>query len=136
MAGTTIIPSTVGTELTKSDPNRLADLLRQVDLGNLLQVKSYDTGTIAGTASVTLPEEALVVASARIVTATTATKVGTYMVTPDTGVTRLTAATSGVVGLATLGADRKTVTFEATDATRVVVWYVPAPKVALSTATA
>lgn len=129
---TTTAVQTLGTLLTQADPNTLADALRKVDLGNMLQVKEYDTGTIAGTASIVLPEEALAVLSARIVTATTATKVGTYMVTPDTGVTKLTAATSGVVGLATLGADRKTITFEATDATRVLVKYIPAPATALT----
>lgn len=129
---TTTAAQTLGTLLTQADPNTLADALRKVNLGNMLQVKQHDTGTIAGTASIVLPEEAHAVLSARIVTATTATKVGTYMVTPDIGVTKLSALTSSVVGLATLGADRKTITFEATDATRVLVAYIPAPATALT----
>jgi len=127
-----IAPKTLGSELSLADPDTLPDALRQVDLGNMLKIKSYDSGVISGTDHVVLPEAALFVHSARIVSATTASKVGTYLVTPDLGVTKLTAGTSGAVGIATLGADGKTITFEATDATQVVVEYVAAPATALT----
>src|SRR5262245_27236869 len=129
---TTTKANTLGEVLTRANPVDLPDALRKVDLGNLLKVKEYDSGTITGTSSVDLAEDALLVISARIVTATTASKVGTYMVTPDTGITRLTASTSGVIGLATLGANKRTITFEATDATRVLVKYIAAPTIPLS----
>jgi len=130
---TTTAVQTLSDVLTKADPNELADALRKVNLGNMLQVKILDTGAIAAAGSVVLPEPALHVISARIVTATTASKVGTYMVTNDTSATKLTAGTSGAVGIATLATDLKTIAFEAVDATRVVVAYIPAPAIALST---
>ena len=113
--------------LTKADPNELADALRKCDLGNMFTVKTYDTGTVAAmTGGVILPEKALLVQSARVVSATTATVVGTYMV-GDASVTKLTAGTASAVGLASLAADQKTIAFTTTDVTRCVVQYVPAP---------
>lgn len=98
---TTSVVQTLKAILTKADPNELPDALRKVDLGNLLQVKEYDTGTITATAVVTLPESAIVVSSARVVTSGTAASVGTYMV-GDSAVTPLLppGGASAAVGIA------------------------------------
>jgi hypothetical protein len=145
MTTTTIIP-TVGAVLTKSDPNELADALRKVDLGNMLQLKEYDTGTITGVAAVPVPEDALAVMSARVVTSGTAASVGSYLV-GDSAVTPLLppggASTAvGIAssqGVAAAGGSTptsaagvlSTVTFPNT-VTRVVFRYIAGPKVKLS----
>ena len=85
---TTSTVQTIKEVLTKADPNEIADALRKCNLGNMFQVKMYDTGTITGVATVPLPESALHVLSARVVTSGTAASVGTYMVA-DNGVTPL-----------------------------------------------
>jgi len=79
---------TLGVALAESDPNDIADALRQVNLGNMLQMKEYDTGTITAVAAVPLPETALLVHSARVVTSGTGASVGTYLV-GDSAVTPL-----------------------------------------------
>lgn len=124
MATTTTVQETLQTILSKANPQEIADALRQVDLGKLLASEEYDTGAFTpAVASIVLPFEAAIVQSVRIVTATTAGYVGTYAV-GDSGVTKLSAAASSVVGLCALGTDRKTITFLAgTDALRVLVRY-------------
>lgn len=142
---TTTAAQTLGTLLTQADPNTLADALRKVDLGNLLQMKEYDTGTITAVAAVPLPEDALLVTSARVVTSGTAASVGTYLV-GDSSVTPLLppGGASVAVGIAsaqgiaapgaglTAGGYITTVTFPNT-VTRVVFRYLAAPSVRLST---
>lgn len=141
---TTTKVTTLQDTLTKADPNRIADALRKVDLGNMLQMKEYDTGTITAVAAVPLPEDALAVLSARVVTSGTAASVGTYMVA-DSAVTPLLppGGASTAVGIAsaqgitapgaglTAGGYISTVTFPNT-VTRVVFRYIPAPKARLS----
>lgn len=130
--------------LTKADPNEIADALRKVDLGNMMQVKEWDTGVITATAVVTLPEGALVVQSARVVSSGTAASVGTYMV-GDSAVTPLLppggastavgiASAQGITapGAALTGTGNiTTITFPNT-VTRVVVRYLAAPTNAIT----
>lgn len=129
---TTAIVETLKDVLTKADPNKIADALRQMNLGLMFEAVEYDSGTITGADAITLPGNgALLVQSARV-HAGSATFVGTYAV-GDSGATPLTAATASVVGLAKLSADGKTITFPTgTTATRVIVRYIPASAVALS----
>jgi PPE-repeat protein len=124
---------TLKTELDRADPNNLADMLRKVALGSLLDVAEYDTGTITASADVTLPGGALVVQSARVVTSGTAASVGLYLA-GDAGITPLLppGGASAGVGYAKLSADGKTLTFPNT-VTRVIVRYIKQPAVALST---
>lgn len=142
---TTTKTDTLKEVLTKADPNEITDALRKVDLGNLLQVKEYDTGTITAASVVPLPEDALHVASARVVTSGTGASVGTYMV-GDSAVTPLLppGGASTAVGIAsaqgisapgaaaTNSGKITSVTFPNT-VTRVVFRYIAAPKVALTT---
>lgn len=139
---TTTAAPTVEKALTKADPNQLADALRALNLGNLLKVKEYDTGTITAVAAVPLPERALAVLSARVVTSGTATSVGTYLVA-DNGVTPLLppGGASTAVGIAkssskgTSNANPyiSTVEFPNT-VTRVIFMYIPAPETKLDVA--
>lgn len=142
---TTTKVDTIKEVLTKADPDQIVDALRKIDLGNLLQMKEYDTGTITGVAAVPLPEDALMVTSARVVTSGTAASVGSYLV-GDSAVTPLLppGGASVAVGIASAqgiaapgagltGTGRiTTVTFPNT-VTRVVFRYVAAPKVLLTT---
>ena len=134
MSTTTTVAPTLKTQLNEADPNTLADLFRQMQLGTMFEAVEYDTGTINAADSITLPNNgALLVQSARVVSGG-ATYVGTYMV-GDSGSTLVTASTSGVAGIAKLSADGKTITFpSSTQATRVVVRYIPASLLPLSTA--
>lgn len=141
---TTTKVDTLKEVLTKADPDQLSDALRKVDLGNLLQVKEYDTGTITAVAAVPIAEGALAVLSARVVTSGTAASVGTYLV-GDSSVTPLLppGGASVAVGIASAqgisapgagltGTGRiTTVTFPNT-VTRVVFRYIAAPTVALT----
>lgn len=121
---------TLKDELTRADPNNLADALRKVNLGTLLEVVEYDTGTITAAASITLPGEgALCVQSVRVVTGTAA--VG-ERVLGDSGTTPAQFGTSGVYKCS-VSADGKTITFEA-NVTRVFVRYVRKPATALTSA--
>lgn len=136
---TTTKADTLKETLTRADPTDIADALRQVDLGNLLQIKEYDTGTITAVAAVPIAEGALAVLSARVVTSGTAASVGTYLV-GDSAVTPLLppGGASVAVGIASAqgitapgagltGTGRiTTVTFPNT-VTRVVFRYIAAP---------
>lgn len=141
---TTSATQTLKDALSKADPNEIADALRKVDLGNLLQVKEYDTGTITAIAAVPLPENALAVLHARVVTSGTAASVGSYHV-GDSAVAPLLppggasvavgiASSQGITapgaGLTTAGRVTS-VTFPNT-VTRVVFRYIAAPKALLT----
>lgn len=142
---TTTKVDTIQQVLTKADPDQIADALRKVDLGNMLQQKEYDTGTITAVAAVPLPESALAVLSARVVTSGTAASVGTYHV-GDSAVTPLLppGGASTAVGIASAqgitapGAGLTgtgpvtTVTFPNT-VTRVVFRYIAASKTDITT---
>lgn len=131
---TTTKTDTLKEVFTKADPNQLADAFRKIDLGNLLQSKEYDSGTITAAATVSLPEEALFVQSARVVTSGTAGSVGSYMVS-DNGATAVvpTGGASLAPGVAkanaaATGRGISSVTFPNT-VTRVVIKYVALAKV-------
>ena len=95
-----------------------ANVTSWLDDGSITPAGALPTALVT---TVVLPAEAAFVQSARIVTATTAGFVGTYMV-GESGVTKLSAVASSAVGLCALGVDRKTLTFlSTTDATRVIV---------------
>ena len=129
---TTTAVHTLKDALTKADPNQIADALRKVDLGNLLTVKEYDTGTVSAlTGGVVLPEKALMIQSVRVVTATTGTIVGTY-VAADASATKVTAGTGSAVGICRVDATGQTLTFTAADVTRAIVRYIPAPAALLT----
>lgn len=107
--GAELLMATVG-------PNVLA----WTDDGSVTPAGALPTALVT---TVVLPHEAAFFQSARISEANTSSFVGTYMV-GDSGVTKLTAGTSGVVGLCALGTDRRTLTFlSTTDAKRVIVRY-------------
>jgi hypothetical protein len=139
MPSTTTATETLKKVLTEADPNRLADALRKVDLGNLLQMKEHDTGTITGVAAVPLPEGALAVLSAHVITSGTAASVGHYMVgnsatTPllppggaNTAIGLASAQGIAAPGAGLTGAGKiTTVTFPNT-VTRVVFRYIAGP---------
>jgi len=144
---TKTVTDTIGAELTKANPGTLPDVMRLMDLGNMLQMKEYDTGTISAVAAVPVPEDALAVLSARVVTSGTGASVGTYMV-GDSAVTPLLppGGASTAVGIASsqgvanggaaaaaVGGVLSTVTFPNT-VTRVVFRYIAGPKNKLSAA--
>ena len=130
--------------LSKADPNTINDVFRKMDLGNMMELKEYDTGTITGTAAVTIPGGALQVLSARVVTSGTAASVGTYMV-GDSAVTPLLppGGASAAVGIAsaqgitapgaglTTSGKITTITFPNT-VTRVVIRYLSAPAITMT----
>lgn len=118
---------TIASELDRADPNRIADLLRLVRLGTMLQVREWDSGTITAAAAVRIPFGALLVQSARVVTSGTAASVGVYQAA-DSGATPLLppGGANTAVGIAKLSADNSTITFPNT-VTRVVIRYVCGP---------
>ena len=128
MPVTTVAAQTLQKALDVANPGQIADALRDIALGTLLASTEYDTGTITGSATVVLPFEAAIVQSARVVTSATGGSVGPYLVA-DSGATpaippTATAYAGAAIGVATLGTDRKTLTFPNT-VTRVVVRYSP-----------
>ena len=70
---------TIKSVLTKADPNKIADALAKVDLGNMLQAKEWDSGSITAAAAVLLPEGALSIMSVHVITSGTAASVGHYL---------------------------------------------------------
>lgn len=141
---TTSVIQTNKAVLSKADPNNIADVFRKMDLGNMMEVKEYDTGVITATAAVTIPGGALAVLSARVVASGTAASLGTYMV-GDSAVTPLLppGGASVAVGIASAqgitapaaGATTSgcitTITFPNT-VTRVVIRYLSAPAVLMT----
>jgi len=141
---TTSVVQTLKEVLTKADPDQIADALRKVDLGNLLQVKEHDTGTITAAAAVAVPGDALAVLSAHVITSGTAASVGHYMVGNSASTPLLPpggantaigiASCQGITapGAGLTGSGRiTTVTFPNT-VTRVVFRYISAPSTALT----
>lgn len=124
---------TLASELERCDPNNLADLLRQVRLDLVLDAVEHDTGTISGSATVTLPDPgALLVQSARVVTSDTAGSVGCYLAADHSATPFLPTAAGERPGVAALSVDGKTLTFPNT-VTRVMVRYIPKPNADLTT---
>ena len=133
---TTKVVTTLGVALTQSNPNEMFDALQQCDLGNMFQVKEWDSGTITAAQSPALPELALAVLSARVVTSGTGASVGNYLVS-DSNATPLLppGGANTAVGIAATVRDASgavsAVKFPNT-VTRVVVQYIAAPKTKLS----
>lgn len=137
--------------LNQAEPNELADALRKIGFGDMLDqpvvrtftgltaAAAFDLTTIDGTGETVGPANVLrrgahCVLSARITASGTAGSLGTYLVSPDQGVTKIIppGGASVAVGIATISLDGKTITFPNT-VTAFVIAYVPAPKIALAT---
>jgi hypothetical protein len=124
----------IATELTRCDPNNLADLLRKVDLGALLTLQEWDSGTITASADVTPPGGCLLVQSVHVVTSGTAASVGHYHPGNSTSTPLLPpGGANTAVGIAKVSADGLTITLPNT-VTRVIVRYIKKPATALTTA--
>ncbi|MDB4930539.1 MAG: hypothetical protein JWM10_3023 [Myxococcaceae bacterium] len=130
---TTPATPTLQSELNRADPNNLADMLRKVQLGELLEIQEYDTGTITAAAAVTIPGGALLIQSAHVVTSGTAASVGHYHPGNSTSTPLLPpGGANTAVGIASVAADGSTITFPNT-VTRVILRYIKKPAVALTT---
>jgi hypothetical protein len=129
---TTMATETIKTVLDVADPNKISDALRKVKLGTLLTVLVEDTGVISPAATITLTKPALLVQSARVVSATTGNTVGTYHV-GDASSTVVTPTAGANCGIAKISADGLTLTFATGDVTRAVIQYIPRPETALTT---
>jgi len=126
--------ATLAQELTLADPNRVADMLRAVNLGDLLAVQEWDSGTITASATVTPPGGCLLIQSIHVVTSGTAASVGHYLPGNSTSTPLLPPGGANVaVGIAAVSADGVTITLPNT-VTRVRVRYIKKPATALSTA--
>jgi hypothetical protein len=139
MTTTTIAPS-LQAALNAADPNELADVLRLIGLGNILTpLKRAFTGlTGAATYNLTALDASgetagaanpnrlalLALRSLRVVTATTATSEGVYVLV-DSGGSALTPNSSAVVGVAVISDDGTTLTFPSADVTAFTIEYVP-----------
>ena len=124
---------TLKSELDRADPNSIADMMRKVALGSLLEIQEWDSGTITASATVTPPGGCLLVQSIRVVTSGTAGSVGHYL-PGNSGSTPLLppGGADTAVGIAAVSADGVTITLPNT-VTRVVVRYIKMPATALST---
>jgi hypothetical protein len=128
---TTTATRTLQDVLNDADLNQLSAALYKVQLGELLEIQEYDTGTITGTADVTIPGGALLVQSARVVTSGTAASVGCYLCADSGATAYLPTAASQRPGVAVLNAAGTQVTFPNT-VTRVVIRYIKKPANAIS----
>jgi len=129
---TTTTKETLADVLSKADPDKLPDALRLVDLGAMLAVTEYDTGTIAAAATISIPGGALLVQSAQVKTSGTAASVGHYL-PGNSGSTPLLppGGADTAVGIASVAADGSTITFPNT-VTRVVLRYVKKPATSIT----
>lgn len=128
---TTTATRTLQDVLNDADLNQLSAALYKVQLGELLEIQEYDTGTITASAAVTIPGGALLVQSARVVTSGTAASVGCYLCADSGATAFLPTAASERPGVAVLNAAGTTVTFPNT-VTRVVIRYIKKPATAIS----
>jgi len=127
MTTTATAVQTLKTELTKADPNRLADELRKVDLGALLTVQEINTGTISAVAAVPIPGGALFVQSARVVASGTGASLGTYIASDSADTPLLPPGGASLApGIASLNAAGTTITFPNT-VTQAVIRYIKKP---------
>lgn len=128
---TTTATRTLQDVLNDADLNQLSAALYKVQLGELLEIQEYDTGTITASAAVTIPGGALLVQSARVVTSGTAASVGCYLCADSGATAFLPTAASERPGVAVLNAAGTTVTFPNT-VTRVVIRYIKKPANSIS----
>lgn len=139
--------------LNSANPNELADVLRSMAFGYTQSPVKAVFAALTGAATYNITSATLKagltsnagivlakgenlpaignVKTLRITAATTATVVGSYVVT-DAGGTTVTAATSSAVGLAKLSDDGTTLTFPSADVTAFVLEYFPAPAVVMT----
>lgn len=134
MSVTTTQTETLKSALNEANPNKLADAMAQIDLGDILTPLVTDTGAITASATVTLDPPALMVQAARVVTSGTAASVGSYLVSDASATTSIPpgGASSGA-GVAKISADGTTITFPNT-ITRAVIQYIPLPATDLTDA--
>jgi hypothetical protein len=146
---TTSVVPTLQNQLNNALPEELPDILRLMQLGNMLTpLKRTFTGlTASGTADLTAIDgtgettgagnpnrvAALAVKTLRVTAATTSTTVGSYGVT-DAGGTTVTASTSSVMGICKISDDGKTITFPTADVTAFVIEYIPQAAVSMTAA--
>jgi hypothetical protein len=127
---------TIATELTRADPNDLADMLRKCDLGAMFTMQEWDSGTITASATVTPPGGCLLIQSVHVVTSGTGASVGHYIAGNSTSTPLLPpGGANTAVGICSVSADGVTITLPNT-VTRVIVRYVKKPATALSTVVA
>jgi hypothetical protein len=128
---TTTATRTLQDVLNDADLNQLSAALYKVQLGELLEIQEYDTGTITASADVTIPGGALLVQSARVVTSGTAGSVGSYLCSDSGATAYIPTAASQRPGVAVLNAAGTTLTFPNT-VTRVVIRYIKKPANSIS----
>ncbi len=121
---TTTVQETLQTILSKANAQDIADALKQVDLGSMFAGLEEDTGTITDIASIVLKKEAAFIESIEVVSSATAGSVGLYHPGRHDATPAVPAAAGKGGGVATVGADRKTITFPNT-VTRVITRYKP-----------
>ena len=132
MPVTTTAKETYLKALNSAEPQKLADVLAAIDLGDILTVQEWDSGTITAAATITLPGGALLVQSIRVVTSGTAGSVGSYLPSDANAVMIVPPGGASVaVGVARVAADGSTITLPNT-VTRVVVRYIKKPAVDLT----
>ena len=125
--------TTLQAALTRANPNDLADMLRRCNLGEMFEVQEYDSGTISGVATVTIPGGALLMQSAHVVTSATAASVGHYHCGNSTSTPLLPpGGANTAVGIASVAADGSTITFP-NAVTRVILRYIKKPETAITT---
>jgi hypothetical protein len=118
--------------LNRGDLNDIAQALALIQIGEILEVQEWDSGTITASATVTPPGECLLIQSIHVVSSGTGASVGHYLPGNSTSTPLLPpgGANAGV-GIATVSADGKTITLPNT-VTRVIVRYIKKPAKALT----
>jgi len=124
MSNTKTSSLTLAAVLDNANAAQLGYAFLDLNLGTMLSGTEYDTGTITDIATVVLPYEAAVVQSARVVTSATGGSVGSYLVSDSGATVYVPTSASNQLGVATIGTDRKTITFPNT-ITRAVIRYLP-----------
>lgn len=145
---TTTIAPTLQNELDKARVDEMADIFRLMKLGTMLTplkrvftgltgAATYDLTALDAsgeTVGVSNPNRCalLHLVSLRVVTATTATVAGTYILTDKDG-DLVSATTHTVVGIAKISDDGKTLTFPSADVTAFTIEYLPRSNVDMAT---
>lgn len=142
---TVSVTQTLQEVLSKADPNRLADALRKVDLGNMLKVHKLTLTNTAVAATIEMPAKGdLSITNGATVTTANAASGGNIMVPVAVRVSDVTGGT-GAAGVRFVGdasatpsatvcalsADGSTLTFEGT-VKAAVVWYIAMPATLIS----
>lgn len=139
---TKIVTPTLQAELNKANPNNIADLLRQVALGDVLAgfkrtftglaaAATYNLTALDASGEVTGVSNPFrrgigVLKTLRVTAATTGASVGSYILT-DIGGNTVSPATHTIAGIALISDDGTTITFPSADVTAFVIEYQPSP---------